>query len=283
MKTLITGAAGQLGIATVEEFQRDHEVVALTRSDLDLTDHGAVQSTIKSVRPDVVINCAAYNDVNGAEDAALDALAGNTFAVRSLARAVGQIDATFVHYSTDFVFNGEIDRPYVEGDPTSPQGVYAASKLMGEWFALGVPNAYVLRVESLFGGARAKSSIDRIIDALLDDREARVFVDRVVSPSYVTDVAKATEQLLERDAPCGLYHCVNSGLTTWYGLAEEIARLLARPANLVPVKVADVPLRPPRPKYCALSNEKLASAGVSMPTWQDALARYLKVRLAART
>ncbi len=278
MKVLISGAAGQLGIATAEQFQHDHEVVALTRSDLDLSDHAAVQSVVRDVRPDVVINCAAYNNVDGAEDAALDALAGNAFAVRSLARAVGQIDATFVHYGTDFVFDGLSDRPYVEGDVTGPQGVYAASKLMGEWFALEVPKAYVLRVESLFGGARAKSSIDRIIDSLIDDREARVFVDRVVSPSYVTDVAVATERLLELDAPTGLYHCVNSGLTTWFGLAEEIARLINRPANLVPVKVADVPLRPPRPKYCALSNQKLAAAGVPMPTWQDALARYLKIR-----
>ena len=278
MKILVTGAAGQLGAATVELLSSDHDVVSTTRRELDLSDHSAVMSLTRSVRPDVVINCAAYNNVNGAEDAAKDALAGNTFAVQSLAEACAAVDATLVHYGTDFVFDGKAARPYDEDAATNPQGVYAASKLMGEWFALEYPKAYVLRVESLFGGARAKSSIDRIIDAVSEGRKARVFVDRVVSPSYVVDVARATRTLLERSAAAGLYHCVNSGETTWLGLAEEIVRLLAVPARLVPVKVADVPLRPPRPQYCALSNQKLGRAGVDMPSWQDALARYLELR-----
>jgi dTDP-4-dehydrorhamnose reductase len=139
---------------------------------------------------------------------------------------------------------------------------------------------YVFRVESLFGGAHAKSSIDRIIDALVDGREARVFVDRVVSPSYVEDVAWATEAMLARGAPAGLYHCVNGGETTWFTLAQEIARVAGVAPALVPVKVGEVAMRAARPKYCALSNAKLRAAGIEMPAWQDAVARYVGVRRA---
>jgi dTDP-4-dehydrorhamnose reductase len=107
-----------------------------------------------------------------------------------------------------------------------------------------------------------------------------VFVDRTISPSYVVDVAHATRRLLEGQAPHGLYHCVNSGQATWRDIAERLAAELDRPARLRPVRVADVSLRAPRPRYCALSNAKLAAAGIVMPTWEDALARYIRSRTA---
>ena len=118
--------------------------------------------------------------------------------------------------------------------------------------------------------------MDKIIAALRAGQEAPVFVDRTVTPSYVEDVAAATWALVTSHAPGGVYHVVNSRTTTWYELGREIARLLGCPARLRPVKVTDVPLRAPRPQYCALSNAKLASAGFQMPSWQDAIERYLK-------
>jgi dTDP-4-dehydrorhamnose reductase len=199
----------------------------------------------------------------------------NAFAVRSLARAAGAAGAVLVHYSTDFVFDGETDRPYTEADEPRPKSVYGQSKLLGEWFALDA-GGVVLRVESLFGGPKPRSSVDKIISALLADREAPVFVDRVVSPSYVDDVAWATAVLLETGAARGLYHCVNTGHATWHDLGVEIARLLGRPARLAPIRVADVQMRASRPRYCALTNDKLARAGAPMPTWQDALGRYVR-------
>ena len=276
MRILVTGAAGQLGSTIVGRLARaGHEVVAARRADLDLTLHDAVQQAVQAARPDVVINCAAYNDVDRAEDEATAALDVNAFAVRSLARAAEQARAVLVHYSTDFVFDGTARSPYREDDRPSPQSVYAASKLLGEWFAADVPQHYVLRVESLFGGAAARSSIDRIIGVLKAGRPARAFSDRVVSPTYVDDCADATIALLTRRAPWGLYHCVNSGHTTWEALAREIAGRLGRDGLVEPVEVASVPMRATRPLYCALSNEKLRAAGIVMPTWQDALARYL--------
>jgi dTDP-4-dehydrorhamnose reductase len=274
-RVVVTGAAGQLGRAIVRHFSGHADVVALTRQELDLADAAAIERRLAADKPDVVINCAAFNDVDGAEERAMDAIAINAMVVRSLARACRALDAVLVHYGTDFVFDGVAQRPYTEEDEPSPQSVYGCSKLLGDWFAADAPRHYVLRVESLFGGARRRSSVDKIADALRTAEPARVFVDRTVTPSFVEDVAAATRRLLESGAASGIYHCVNSGVTTWYELGEEMARLLGREATLVPVRVADVTLRARRPQYAALSNDKLRRAGVDMPSWQDALKRYL--------
>jgi dTDP-4-dehydrorhamnose reductase len=277
MRVLVTGAAGQLGRVVVDRCSAAGGVVALTRQDLDVTDERAVLRAVEAQRPDAVINCAAYNRVDDAEDDPAAALETNAFAVLWLARAASRVGATFVHYSTDFVFDGTTDRPYTETDRPQPESSYGISKLLGEWFAADAGDCYVLRVESLFGGPRAKSSIDTILEGIREDRPVRVFSDRTVTPSYVEDVAAATLRLLELKPPAGLYHCVNSGVTTWLGVAEEAARLLKRPgARIVPVSVHDVPLRAARPRYAALSNAKLQAAGIAMPAWQDALARYVR-------
>lgn len=278
MGYLIAGAAGQLGSAFAARMTaRGDEVLALARADLDLTDAKAVQARVEAARPSVILNCAAYNAVDRAEDDAPGALAVNAFAVLTLARAAASVGAAFVHYSTDFVFDGAASVPYVETDPPGPRSVYGQSKLVGEWFALDeAPGSYVLRVESLFGGPTSRSSIDRIVASLRAGEQAKAFVDRVVTPSYVEDVIDATFSLLDRRAAAGLYHCVNTGETTWDELARDVAgRLHADPGLVVPVKVADVPMRAPRPQYCALSNRKLAGAGVVMPAWQDAIGRHL--------
>ena len=275
MKILVTGAAGQLGTTIAHCYADRADVLPVTRESLDIADAAAVQAFVSRERPDAVINCAAFNDVDGAEDRSVDAIRVNALAVRALARAAADAGATLVHFSTDFVFDGDTTRPYVEEDEPSPQSVYASSKLLGEWFAADAPRHYVLRVESLFGGTQRRSSVDRIVDAVKAGSPARVFVDRTVTPSYVGDVTDATWRLLASGTGGGLYHCVNSGVTTWFALAEEIGRLLGVEPHLVPVRMADVPMRAPRPRNPALSNEKLARAGIVMPTWQDALRRYL--------
>lgn len=287
-RVLVTGAGGQLGGVIVETFEGDYEVSAALHSNLDITDHAAVNAEVWRLRPAVVINCAAYNNVDAAEDEPATAVEINALAVRTLARAAERAGALFVHYSTDFVFDGDTSRPYTEDDRPSPRSVYAASKLLGEWFARDAARHYILRVESLFGvsqdaggeGAapRRASSVDRIVDAILEGRETRVFVDRTLSPSYTRDVAWATRELMRRNAPAGLYHCVNSGSVTWAGLAQEVANMLGREAAVIPVRVRDVPLRAERPIYAALSTGRLASLGIAMPHWKDALRRYLDAR-----
>jgi dTDP-4-dehydrorhamnose reductase len=278
---LIVGAAGRLGTEMVRAFP-DSDVVAHTRASLDITDGPAVAGAIADAAPQLIVNCAAFNDVDGAESAPLDALSVNALAVRSLARAAAAVNATFVHFSTDFVFDGTAQEPYDERMPPSPRSTYAASKLLGEWFALDVPRALVLRVESLFGSRREwagrRGTLDVIVAGLEEGREVRVFTDRVVSPSYTPDVAGATRHLVETGAAPGLYHCVNAGMGTWYEVAAEAARLLGVTPRLVPVTMAQLQMKASRPRFCALSNRKLDATGFRMPTWSDALKRWLDAR-----
>jgi dTDP-4-dehydrorhamnose reductase len=279
MRIVVVGARGQLGAAVVHEFRRGHEIVALAHADLDIADGAAVQARLAEATGDVIINCAAYNAVDAAEDHPVEALRTNAFAVRNLARAAVSTGAVLIHCSTDFVFDGIAERPYVEEDRPNPRGVYAASKLLGEWFAMDAPRSYVLRVESLFGrapdGPPAKGSVESIVASLREGRVPRVFRDRTVSPTYVPHAARAMRHLVERSCREGLYHCVSSGHCTWYEFALEAARILDVEPRVDAVNVADVTLRAERPKYCALSNAKLVAAGIEMPTWREALEQYL--------
>ena len=280
-RVMVTGAAGQLGAMIVRLFA-DCEVTALTSAILDITDAAAVDRAVNAVHPDVIINCAAFNDVDGAETRPADAFAVNAFAVRTLARAAEDVRARLVHYSTDFVFDGTATEPYSETAPPAPRSVYAASKLVGEWFALEAPGALVLRVESLFGSPRdwqgRRGTIDHMVTGLEQAKPIRVFTDRTVSPSYTPDIAAATRHLLDSDAPGGLYHCVNSGAATWEHVAREVARVMGVEPRLESVTMDQVQTKAQRPRFCALANNKLAAAGFPMPSWQDAITRWLAGR-----
>jgi dTDP-4-dehydrorhamnose reductase len=251
---VVVGAQGQLGSALVDSLASDHAIVAFSRRELDVTDHEAVMRCLVGAAPTVILNAVAYNNVDAAEDDAMTALDVNAMALRGLARA----------------------RPYVEDNPPSPRSVYGQSKLVGEWMAASIHSHYVLRVESLFGGTSARSTIDKLIDAIRRGGEVRAFHDREVSPSFIDDVVMATRELLARSAPFGTYHCVNSGHDSWAAVAEEAAtRLGVADPKLLRVSVSDVPLRASRPRYAALDNSKLKTIGVAMPHWRDALARHI--------
>ena len=279
-RVLVVGAAGRLGAAIVEAFA-DRDLIPYTRASLDITDPASVRAAVEQAAPAVIVNCAAFNNVDEAEDRPVDALAANALAVRTLARAADEAGATLVHYGSDFVFDGRATEPYDEDASPSPLGAYAVSKLLGDWFALDAARGFVLRVESLFGNpggwTRRRGSLDAIVEGLRAGRAVPVFTDRIVSPSYVEDIARATRHLIDTGARPGLYHCVNSGHATWYAVAEEAARILGVPPRLDPVTMDRVPLKAPRPRFCALANGKLAAAGFAMPTWHDALRRWLAV------
>ena len=278
MRVVIVGARGQLGAAIAETFAASHDVTPFGHADLDVTDDAAIESAFERLRPEVVVNCAAYNDVDGAEDHPIDALNLNAFAVRSLTRATAAHGTVLVHFGTDFVFDGTASAPYSEEDRPNPRSVYAASKLLGEWFAADAERSYVLRVESLFGRAEdgpSRGTIAGFWKKLMAGESVKIFYDRTISPTFVTDAAHATLELVNRKVPYGLYHCVNSGCCTWLELATELARHAGVQPRFVPVRMAEVPLRAQRPQFCALSNSKLLASGIEMPTWQDAVRRFV--------
>jgi dTDP-4-dehydrorhamnose reductase len=286
MRVAVVGALGQLGAAVAEECARRYDVVAFDRASLDVTDGAAVSRVLTTAKPDAIVNCTGYNAVDGAQDHPVDALQVNAFAVRSLARVANVLGSTLVHYSSDFVFDGFTQSPLTEEHPANPRSVYATSKLLGEWFAFDVSRHYVLRVESLFGGVPdgppAKGTVATIINALREGRVAKVFSDRTVSPTFAIDAARATCDLIDRQAEPGLYHCVNSGHCTWQEFAEEAARVLGVEPKLEVLRFADVRLPAERPQYCALSNHKLTSLGIVMPTWQEALRKHVRSLVVSR-
>jgi dTDP-4-dehydrorhamnose reductase len=282
MRLAITGAGGRLGTALCGELMAaGHQVEALRHADLDITRADQVGRLMRRLRPNAIINCSAYNAVDAAESDAVTAFAVNARGPALLRDAADAVGATLVHYSTDFVFDGNATAPYTEADPTNPLSIYGASKLAGEMHVGRGRRCYVLRVESLFGGScttAPRSTVDWIAANLVAGLTVRVFVDRTVSPSYVPDVARSTIALLERGAPYGTYHCVNSGHATWDTLADEMATLLRVEARLERVRSTDLTSPASRPRFCALSNRKLSSVAGAMPHWRSAMRDHLAKR-----
>jgi dTDP-4-dehydrorhamnose reductase len=278
-RVLLTGAGAQLAGAILARFEGHCALTAVTRQECDVVKAADVARVAADVRPEVIINCASYNDVDGAERDPEAALAANGLALAGLADAAARGNAVLLHYSTDFVFDPAVDPgPLREDAPISPRSIYAQSKLLGEILAKRAPRHYVLRVASLFGGSRAKSSLDRIAAAIRRGDTVKAFENRTVTPSYVPDLAEAAAALLARDVPFGLYHCVNSGHGTWVDVGRAIAVESGvdpdRAVTPVPFDPAAFPAR--RPTYAALSNAALAAHGVTMPHWRDAIARYVR-------
>lgn len=273
LRVVVLGAGGQLGQAINREMRRaGHEVVALTRAALDVTQRFAVLDKVAKLKPEVVVNATAFG-VDASEEDPKTALAVNAFAVRSLADVARSTGASLVQFSSDYVFDGSATTPYRETDRPNPLSVYGATKLLGELYAQVAPRSWVIRVESLFGIPGGTGTIDKMIAEARVGRTITSFYDRKVSPVHVDDVAAATRRLVEKKAASGVYHCVNSGFTTWHELALEVVRLLGSPSNVIPASIERSGMRVARPLFSALSNEKLANAGIDLPPWQTALAR----------
>lgn len=228
MRIAVTGACGRLGGVVCDKVvSAGHDLIAFGRAELDITRVEQVTGVVHDLRPDVVINCAGYNAVDAAERDRAAAFAANARGPELLAMAADAAGAVFVHFSSDFVFDGEATRAYSETDPANPLSVYGASKLTGEVAATRAPRHYVLRITSLFGGVAIhghRATVDYIADSLSSGVSVRAAVDRTVTPSYVPDVATTVVAMINGDVPYGTYHCVNGPSTTWYELAVEVAR-----------------------------------------------------------
>ncbi len=274
---LVTGGRGQLGRALqVAAASRGIPVTAPDLPELDITDPAAVHAAVRTVRPEAVINCAAYTDVDGAEAEPGRALEVNGIAVGHLAAACTEAGALLVQLSTDYVFSGELSRPYREEDPPAPLGAYGRSKLEGERRAAACPDHLVVRTAWLYGvgGRNFVEAIRRQIARGVG--ELRVVADQRGSPTYAADLAEAILDLVAAGAR-GVVHAVNEGFTTWHGFAEAIVEELGAGVPVRPITTAQLHRPAPRPASSALDTSRLAAIlGRRMPPWRDALRRYLE-------
>jgi len=266
MKVIIFGAKGNLGQDLVEVFaSAGHQVTAVDREDIDITDAPAVRRRIGDGGFDAVINAAAWNNVDGAEDPANRPAvwALNAEAPGVMAEAAKAAGAAFIHYSTDYVFEGDKPEGYREDDETRPVSVYGESKLAGERSALAAAGrAYVCRLSKIFGrpgssGLSKPSFVSVMVNLAKTKPELAIVDEEVGSPTYTQDIAAATLKLLEEKFEPGIYHLINEGPgVTWYGFAEEFFGLLGVKTLRRPVSSALFPKPARRPKFARLLNTK---------------------------
>jgi dTDP-4-dehydrorhamnose reductase len=279
MKVAVTGAAGQLGRALVSRLGA-RAVWAGGRDALDVRDPAAVSRVLDDVRPDVVINAAAYNDVDGAESDPASAMAVNAVGPGNLARACRDRGALLVHISTDYVFDGAKREPYREEDCPRPASVYGVSKLGGCLLvAAGGGPHLIVRTSGVFGagGNRVKggSFVERILAKARSGQPLRVVSDQVSSPTYAPDLAAALVALVEQGAR-GLLHVTNSGACSPYDLAAAALEIAGIHARIEPIRTADLGAPARRPAYSVLDNSRARAAGLApLRTWREALAEFL--------
>src|SRR3989338_1298689 len=279
MRIVILGAKGMLGGALQKEFIRLGEVTALDSEEIDIIDEDMVRKTIFGLKPNLVINAAAYTNVDGAENNRAVALAVNADGVGNVARAVKDLGAILIHYSTDYVFAGTNQKGYREDDLPGPAvNCYGETKLAGERLLKEIsPNFYLIRTAWLYG-VGGRNFVDtmiklgeKIIRAEEGKREIRVVNDQWGSPTYTVDLAEATRKIVEDKLALGIYHLVNEGVTNWSSLAEEIFNSLKWGVSVIPVPSTESSRPAKRPTWSVLLNEK----GPQLRSWQNALADYL--------
>jgi dTDP-4-dehydrorhamnose reductase len=286
-KVLLTGANGQLANAIKNNAPESVEIIALTRQELDICDESSIAKVLSRFHPDCVINGAAYNLVDKAEtDGADDAFQINATGVAHLARACKEIDIPLVHFSTDFVFDGQKKSPYVESDAVNPLSVYGASKLAGENAALSAsPANYVVRVSRLFGPIELKNNSAgqkptgnfpfTMLKLAASHPQLRIVNDQIGTPSYTPDLAKAVWQLLQT-RNCGLFHLSNSGEVAFDEYARAIFEIAKIDCEVIGISSAEYNAPAKRPPYSTLSNAKIHQLGIApLRSWRDALEEYL--------
>jgi dTDP-4-dehydrorhamnose reductase len=283
-KVIIFGGGGQLGVELCREFEkRRWTVVRFDRQTLDITNPLKVEEAVANTDPQVVVNAAAYNQVDIAETEALTAFQTNALAVRNLAMACRQADARLVHYSTDYVFDGTKGTPYVETDQTHPLGAYAVSKLAGELYAQAyLRDPLIIRTSGVFGPGGMFTPRGNFVEVMLRMAKAnhpiRVVHDHVASPTYAPAMAERTVDMVDRKMS-GVYHLGGGEAVSWYDYAKLIFELAGLSPSLQATDEREYRTAARRPKFSALSNKKLEVDGIKpMPKFRDAVRDYLEAR-----
>lgn len=282
MKIAVLGADGQLGRDLLPRLGAR----SLRRADCDLASIETVAPAVENTAVDVLVNCAAYNLVDRAEQEPLPAFVVNALGVKHLARVCAEKGTKLVHFGTDYVFGRDTrTEPYSETDTPGPVGAYGTSKLAGEHFVLAASGQnLVIRTCGLYGahgvGGKGGNFVETMLRLAREGRPIRVVRDQRCTPTYTVDLADATAALVERGAT-GLVHVTSGGDCTWFEFAQEIFRLAGLKPDLAPITSAEFGAAAKRPPYSVLSNAKLHALGVKpLRHWRDALAAYLAERAA---
>lgn len=278
---LLTGANGQLGTAVKRVFlAAGQNLLSFDRDSLDITDKKAISLVFKEYRPEIVINCAAYNQVEQAEENIKEAYANNAFGPYWLARAAADFDAKMIHVSTDYVFaGGKIG--FVETDSPRPLNVYGASKLAGEQLVqIANQNSFIIRTSWLFGknkDGNEKNFVQTMLAKAKEEKQIRVVSDQIGSPTYAGDLAQKIYELLMSDAKPGVYHITNQGHCSWYELAKKIFELAQIEVTVLPIKTEQSGSKIIRPNNSVLENRKLSEINLPLlRAWQEGLEDYIK-------
>ncbi len=284
-RVVLIGATGQLGTDLCSAFGgTTFELVALRHADMDVCDDVKVRDALASLKPNVVINTAAFHKVELCEQQPAQAFAVNCLAVLNLGRTCQAIGARLVHFSTDYVFGGSRQTtPYTEESPPNPLNVYGVSKVAGEHCLRNACEKHLLlRVSGLFGIAGASGKGGNFVETMLrlgrEQGTVTVVTDQVFSPTYTVDLARKVVELVEAEAQ-GVFHVTNSGCCSWNDFAKEIFALARMEVEVKPTTSATFGANVVRPGYSVLANQRLRAQGFSdMRPWQDALADYLAAR-----
>jgi dTDP-4-dehydrorhamnose reductase len=275
MKIVITGAAGQLGKELTQLFEaRNYDVFPFDKKQLDITNQASIKQILEDIKPDFLINTAAFTQVDTCETEIEKAYFINGIGPYYLACEAKVNQVKFFHISTDYVFNGEKTEPYLEEDHLNPKTIYGKSKDIGETLALAAnKNTTIIRTSWLYGHD-GKNFVKTIKKLAHQAKEIRVVCDQFGSPTYTKDLAVAIEKLLLK--PHGIYHVTNTGSCSWYEFAKEIVTTLHAPTSVIPVSTEEYGLQTPRPKYTVLSHKKLNSTGIFLRNWKEGLYEFLK-------
>jgi dTDP-4-dehydrorhamnose reductase len=281
-KTVVIGANGQLGADTVAALLRSGETtIGLTHADLEITSLHETREVLTSIQPSIVVNTAAMHNVESCEREPLKAYEVNALGVRNLSIVASELNAKFVHVSTDYVFDGSKRRPYVEEDSAVPLNVYGNTKLAGENFIRATADKYfILRTSALYGKTpcRAKGGknfVDTMLRLARDRNEVRVVADEFVSPTFTADLAKQIVEL-SRTEHYGLYHATAEGSCSWHEFAQAIFDISNTKVNLKVAAPNEFPTKVPRPRYSVLENANLKRIGLNvLAEWRAGLMTYL--------
>lgn len=274
---VLGGKGGLLGACLAAVLEKAGRHVAVTgRPGKDVFEAGTLEDLLDTLEPDTVFNTWAYTQVDKAEDEPAEARRVNEALPALLGRLVQERPGKLVHFSTDFVFDGKKDSPYLPDDPTGPGSVYGETKLAGEraLLSLNLPNLLIVRTAWLFGPGK-KNFVRTILDLAAERNELRVVHDQVGSPTYTCDLAAWAVALAAKDAT-GVFHVVNSGRASWAELAAEAIRLAGLPCRVVPIPSAEYPQKARRPAYSVLDTAAFSKAtGITPRPWAQALADYV--------